>query len=540
MRFTFRIGVRLTVLSPRSAQLLYLLVVPLDKARFAINAANARWGSLFDALYGTNALGRGLPAKTGSGPKGYDAERGNLVFKAGFEYLDKFLPLTQGVSWKDVCGIKVRHYIDSCERADDLVFAYKTKKNDGSTSGEITRNCLLKNRAQFVGSTVNPIHGGKNGSTSPRNSSTSSTNSAQADDFKTEIREQYCFLHNGLHIILVLDRTKPAGKQSLFGLSDIILESATTAIMDLEDSVAAVDAEDKSLIYRNWVGLMQGNISVPVRGKKRSLRKDLVFRKADDGGELRIPGRAVLLIRNVGIHMMTDAVLYRGREVPEGLLDLICTVCGSLHDIFGRHQNSRKGSIYIVKPKMHGPEEARFVVETFERLEQLLNLPKTSIKIGIMDEERRTSVNLRCVLRPAAQRVFFINTGFLDRCGDEIHTCFRQGAVLPKGEFKSSNKSFLHSYEKRNVQVGVQVGLHLFGQIGKGMWAEPDNMGEMMRTKLAHPQSAANTAWVPGPVAGVLHALHYHECSVEERQAEVAIGEYLDFNTVLVACAALS
>lgn len=332
----------------------------------------------------------------------------------------------------------------------------------------------------------------------------------------------FFFKHNDLHIVLVIDPSTQSGKQSAFGLSDVLLEAAITAIMDCEDSVSVIDAEDKSRVYAHWSAMMKGELEFKMpNGTVRKMNADKVYRSALDGCEGRISGTGCLFIRNVGIHMFSHAALYKSQPVPEGLLDLLFTGVGGLHDCLGRYNNSKKGSIYIVKPKMHGPEEAAFVVQTFDRLEELLKFPKNTIKLGIMDEERRTSANLKEVLRVANGRVCFINTGFLDRTGDEIHTSFKKKPMMCKDTIKSS--VFIPVYERRNVEIGLATCTHENAQIGKGMWAEPDAMANMLKTKIGHPKAGANTAWVPSPTAATLHALHYHQCSVKEVQREVAL-----------------
>ncbi|MGK0271812.1 MAG: malate synthase [Cocleimonas sp.] len=453
------------------------LVVPINNARFALNAANARWGSLFDAFYGTDVIpDEGEYAKG----KKFNDTRGEKVISLSNEFLDKALPLKFGFH------THVTSYQLTGKPGEKRGLAI-TLDNGVATE--------LENNDAFIGYTE------------------------QENSFSL------LFKHNGTHIEIQVDPNSPIGQLSKSGVKDVILESALTTIQDCEDSVAAVDAEDKILVYKNWLGLMKGDLEETMEKNGKSITRKLnANRKYEDlnGKLLVLSGRSILLVRNVGHLMNTDAITYDGENIPEGIMDGVVTALCSIHDFRGNspYKNSRQNSQYIVKPKMHGPEEVRFTVDLFGAIENALNLPKNTMKIGIMDEERRTSCNLRACIYEARERLIFINTGFLDRTGDEIHTSMEAGPFLPKNEIK--NQPWIKSYEDRNVDSGLACGLKGKAQIGKGMWAMPDLMSDMLEQKIGHPLSGANCAWVPSPTAATLHAMHYHYVKVSVVQDAIS------------------
>ena len=444
------------------------LVVPVNNARYALNAANARWGSLYDALYGTDALSPVLAAGVA-----YDSTRGDQVIRFSRELLDRIAPLQSG-SHADA----KRYFID------------EGSLRVGLRDGSVAR---LRDPSAFAG---------------------------WSGDFRAP--RAILLRHDGLHVELCIDRSHPIGAHDAAGVADVIMESALTTIQDLEDSVAAVDAEEKVSAYRNWLGLMKQDLQARFdkggRELTRHLNPDRTF-SAPRGARLTLPGRSLMLVRNVGHHMLTDAVNRGGLPVFETVIDAFVSVAIALHDVAGKRGNSRMGSVYVVKPKLHGPDEVALADWLFEAVEDTFGVPRHTVKIGVMDEERRTSANLQGCIHAARHRLVFINTGFLDRTGDEIHTAMEAGAMLRKDAIKA--QPWLLAYERRNVEIGLAAGLDGRAQIGKGMWTAPDRMAEMLKAKIAHPKAGANTAWVPSPTAATLHALHYHEVNVRAAQADI-------------------
>ena len=453
------------------------LVVPVDNARYALNAANARWGSLYDALYGTDVI-------SGSRGKGYNEERGKKVIKYVKNFLDETVPLSNS-SWQNVSKIEIRD--------EDVVFIVDNKEN------------VLKNKNQFTG-----YNGEKSNPSS------------------------ILIKNNNLHIDILIDSNHMIGKSDKASISDVVVESALSTIIDNEDSVAAVDGEDKVKCYRNWLGLMKGDLTANMeKNGKKFVRKLNSNRNyiSKNGKKISLHGRALLLNRNVG-HLMTNPaiILKDGSEIPEGIMDAFVSTLCALHD-FKNKKNSRTGSVYIVKPKMHGPEEVEFTNLLFGKVEEALGIKQYSIKVGIMDEERRTTVNLKECIRQVKKRIVFINTGFLDRTGDEMHTSFEAGPMIFKGEMKKS--TWLSTYENWNVEVGLDCGFSGKAQIGKGMWAMPDQMANMMEQKIDHPKSGANCAWVPSPTAATLHSLHYHKVNVFKEQDKIKSRNRAKLNDIL-------
>ena len=465
------------------------LVVPVDNARYALNATNARWGSLYDALYGTDVI----PETDGAtrGDK-YNPIRGAKVIAYTEQFLDDVISLESG-SFSDITRFLLKTI--------DAKLQLRATLGDGNEVG-------LEDPTKFVGFTQD------------------------GDELSTIL-----FQNHGLHIEIQINREHSVGKAHPAGVADVLLESAITTIQDCEDSVSAVDTEDKVRVYSNWNGIMKGTLETTFEKNGKTITRRLVPDKAyfaPDGNTVTLSGRSLLLIRNVGLHMYTDAVITAdGKDIPEGFLDAMVTTFAAMHDIQGKgeYTNSKTGSVYIVKPKFHGPEEVDMTIRLFGRIEDALGLAPNTIKIGIMDEERRTTVNLKEVLRIAAQRLIFINTGFLDRTGDEIHTSMEAGPVIPKMEIR--NEPWMRAYENWNVDIGIETGLPGITQIGKGMWTKPDEMAEMLETKVNHPMAGATTAWVPSPTAATLHAIHYHRVNVAQWLDELASRERASLKDLL-------